>query len=191
MNNEKEEINSINKKLESIINNYNNQNNSSIIKIKDDLKKLNININEKINKKLDEEKFDLYLLNLKKEINSKVSLFNTKKNNEELMLNIEQKLNNLSSNIKKELDSKINMSDIQSSLDNKADLSLLKDKISLMDFNNLKEYIKNIDFELKQKIDTDNFNNCLNTVNTNIDNIHNELISKGDINDINLSLKKK
>jgi hypothetical protein len=95
MNNEKEEINSINKKLESIINNYNNQNNSSIIKIKDDLKKLNININEKINKKLDEEKFDLYLLNLKKEINSKVSLFNTKKNNEELMLNIEQKLNNL------------------------------------------------------------------------------------------------
>ena len=125
MNNEKKEINSINKKLESIINNYNTQNNSSIVKIKDDLKKLNININEKLNKKLDEEKFDLYLLNLKKEINSKVSLFNTKKNNEELMINVEQKLNNLSSNIKKELDEKINISDIQSSLDNKADLSLL------------------------------------------------------------------
>ena len=134
MNNEKEEINSINKKLESIINNYNTQNNSSIIKIKDDLMKLSININEKINKKLDEEKFDLYLLNLKKEINSKVSLFNTKKNNEELMINIDQKLNNLSSNIKKELDSKINMSDIQLSLENKADLSLLKDKISSIDF---------------------------------------------------------
>ena len=191
MNNEKEEINSINKKLESIINNYNSQNNTSIVKIKDDLKKISININEKINKKLDEEKFDLYLLNLKKEINSKVSLFNTKKNNEELMIAIDQKLNNLSNNIKKELDSKINMSDIQSYLDNKADISLLKDKISLIDFNNLKEYIKNMDFELKQKIDADNFNNYLNTVNTNIDNIHNELITKGDINDINLSLNKK
>ena len=191
MNNEREEINTINKKLESIINNYNAQNNSSILKIKDDLKKLNININEKINKKLDEEKFDLYLLNIKKEINSKVSLFNTKKNNEELMSTVEQKLNNLSSNIKKELDGKISMSDIQSSLDNKADLSLLKDKISLIDFNNLKEYIKNMDFELKQKIDIDNFNNCINTINKNIDNIHNELISKAEIDDVNLSLKKK
>ena len=191
INNEKEEINSINQRFDDILNNFNLQNNSSIQKIKDDIKKLNVNINEKINKKLDEQKFDSFLSNIKKEINSKVSLFNSKKNREEIINYIDQKLFHLSDNLIKEMNNKINISEIQQLLNNKADISLLKDKISYEDFNNLKDYINNIDYELKQKMDLQNFNDYLNTFNSNLDNLHNELLTKADANELNNLLRNK
>jgi hypothetical protein len=187
INNEKEEIQEINQKMDAIVNNFNLQNSSTIQKIKDDIKKINININERIGKKLDEQKFDSYLSNLKKEINSKVSIFNSKRNNEELMKSIEQKINNLS----KEIDNKINISDIEQLLNQKADISLLNDKISLRDFNDIKGYLNNISYELKQKVDIDSFNNYLNTFNSNLDNMHNEILLKADISDINNRLENK
>ncbi len=187
MNNEKEEIQEINQKMDAIVNNFNTQNSTMMQKIRDDIKKINLNVNEKIGKKLDEQKFDSYISNLKKEINSKVSIFNSKKNNEELMKSIEQKINNLS----KEIDNKMNVSDIEQLLNQKADISLLNEKISLTDFNDIKEYLNNISYELKQKIDIDNFNNYLNTFNSNLDNMHNELLLKADISDVNNWLKNK
>ena len=187
MNNEKEEIQEINQKMDAIVNNFNTQNSTTMQKIRDDIKKINLNVNEKIGKKLDEQKFDSYISNLKKEINSKVSIFNSKKNNEELMKSIEQKINNLS----KEIDNKMNISDIEQLLNQKADISLLNEKISLTDFNDIKEYLNNISYELKQKIDIDNFNNYLNTFNSNLDNMHNELLLKADISDVNNWLKNK
>ena len=187
MNNEKEEIQEINQKMDAIVNNFNTQNSTTMQKIRDDIKKINLNVNEKIGKKLDEQKFDSYISNLKKEINSKVSIFNSKKNNEELMKSIEQKINNLS----KEIDNKMNVSDIEQLLNQKADISLLNEKISLTDFNDIKEYLNNISYELKQKIDINNFNNYLNTFNSNLDNMHNELLLKADISDVNNWLKNK
>ena len=187
INNEKEEIQEINQKMDAIVNNFNLQNSSTIQKIKDDIKKINININERIGKKLDEQKFDSYLSNLKKEINSKVSIFNSKRNNEELMKSIEQKINNLS----KEIDNKINISDIEQLLNQKADISLLNDKISLRDFNDIKGYLNNISYELKQKVDIDSFNNYLNTFNSNLDNMHNEILLKADISEVNNRLDNK
>ena len=191
INNEKEELNNINQKFDDIINNFNVQNNSSIQRIKDDIKKYNINLNEKINKKLDEQKFDSFLSNIKKEINSKVSLFNSKKNREELINYIDQKLLNLSDNLIKEMNNKTNISEIQQLLDNKADIALLKDKISYVDFNNLKEYMSNIDYELKQKMDMQSFNDYLNTFNSNLDNMHNELLTKADANEVDNLLRNK
>ena len=191
INNEKEQIDNINQKMEAAINNFNIQNNSAIQKIKDDLKKININLNEKLSKKLEEQKFDSYFTNIKKEINSKVSLFNLKKDNGELINTFEQKLSILSNNLKKELENKMNISDIEKILNNKADISLLNDKISVMDFNNLKEYIKNIDYELKQKLDIQNFNDYLNNFNSSLDNMNNELLSKADINEVNNLLRNK
>ena len=191
INNEREEINNINEKLESLVNDINLQNNSSIQKIKDELKKSNINLNEKMSKKLDEQKFDSYISNIKKEIDSKLSIFNSKKNREELINYVEQKFNKFSENISKEMNNKTNLSEIQQLLNNKADISLLKDKISINDFNNLKEYINNMDYELKQKVDIQNFTDYLNTFNSNLDNMHNELLSKADINEMNQLLSNK
>ena len=191
INNEKEELNNINEKLQNIANDLNMQNNSSIQKIKEELKKSNINLNEKMNKKLDEQKFDSFISNIKKEIDSKVSIFNSKKSREELINYVEQKLNNFSENLSKEMNSKTNISEIHQLLNNKADISLLKDKISFNDFNNLKEYINNIEYELKQKVDIQNFTDYLNTFNSNLDNMHNELLSKADINEMNQLLSNK
>ena len=191
INNEKEEINNLNNKLDDIVNNFNIQNNTSMQKIKDDMKKLSLNINDKINKKIDEQKFDSLLSNVKKELNSKVSLFNSKKNNEELIRSIDQKINILSENIANEMKNKTNISDINQLLNNKADISLLKDKVSNIDLNNLKEYINNIDYELKQKMDIQSFNDYLNTFNSNIDNLHNELLTKADNNEMNILLRNK
>ena len=191
INNEKEEINNLNNKLDDIVNNFNIQNNTSMQKIKDDMKKLSLNINDKINKKIDEQKFDSLLSNVKKELNSKVSLFNSKKNNEELIRSIDQKINILSENIANEMKNKANISDINQLLNNKADISLLKDKVSNIDLNNLKEYINNIDYELKQKMDIQSFNDYLNTFNSNIDNLHNELLTKADNNEMNILLRNK
>ena len=189
--NEKEEIINIHNKLENIVNNFNIQNNTSMQKMKDDLKKLSININDKISKKIDEQKFDSFTNNIKKEINSKVSLLNSQKNNEELIKYIDQKINIFSENITKEINNKINLSDLEQILNNKADISLLKDKVSYIDFNNLKEYINNIDYDLKQKMDIQSFNDYLITFNSNMDNMHNELLTKADINEVNNSLKNK
>ena len=191
INNEKEQIDNINQKMEAAINNFNIQNNSAIQKIKDDLKKININLNEKLNKKLEEEKFDTYFSNIKKEINSKVSLFNLKKDNGDLINTFEQKLNILSNNLKNEIKNKMNISDIEQLLSKKADISLLNDKISLMDLNELKQHINNIDYELKQKLDIQNFNDYLNTFNSNLDNMNNDLLSKADINEVNNLLRNK
>ena len=191
INNEKEELNNINQKFDDIINNFNVQNNSSIQRIKDDIKKYNINLNEKINKKLDEQKFDSFLSNIKKEINSKVSLFNSKKNKEEVINYIDQKLLNLSDNLIKEMNNKTNISEIQQLLENKADIALLEEKISYVDFNKLKEYINNIDYELKQKMDIQNFSDYLNSFNSNLDNMHNELLAKADANEVNNLLRNK
>ena len=191
INNEKEELNNINEKLQNIANDLNMQNNSSIQKIKEELKKSNINLNEKMNKKLDEQKFDSFISNIKKEIDSKVSIFNSKKSREELINYVEQKLNKFSENLSKEMNSKTNISEIHQLLNNKADISLLKDKISFNDFNNLKEYINNIEYELKQKVDIQNFTDYLNTFNSNLDNMHNELLSKADINEMNQLLSNK
>lgn len=191
INNGKEEINIINQKMEGIIKNFNTHNNSAIQKMKDDIKKINITLNEKLNKKMDEQKFDTYITNIKKEINSKVSLLNLKKDNGDLMNNFERKITILSNNLKKEMENKINISDIGQILNNKADISLLNDKISIMDFNNLKEYIKNIDYELKQKLDVQNFNDYLNSFNSDFKNINVDLLTKIDRAEVNNLLKNK
>ena len=80
------------------------------------------------------------------------------------------------SNIKEEI-----ITNIESLLNEKADLSLLNDKISSVDFNVLKDYINTIDYELKQKMET-MFNEYMNITNTNLQNLNNELNSKSEGN---------
>ena len=166
INNEKQEISLI---INEILNENNLEYNNNFEELNEEIKKLNINLNEKINKKLDEEKFDSYLNNIKKELNSKMSLFDSQKNIQEISLSLDKKMNILITNIKKEI-----INNIESLLNEKADISLLNDKISSVDFNVLKDYINTVDFELKQKIET-MFNESMNIINTNIQNLNNKV----------------
>ena len=166
INNEKQEISLI---INEILNENNLEYNNNFEKLNEKIKKLNVNLNEKINKKLDEEKFDSYLNNIKKELNSKMSLFDSQKNIQEISLSLDKKMNILITNIKQEI-----INNIESLLNEKADISLLNDKISSVDFNVLKDYINTVDFELKQKMET-MFNEYMNIINTNIQNLNNKV----------------
>ena len=166
INNEKQEISLI---INEILNENNLEYNNNFEELNEEIKKLNINLNENINKKLDEEKFDSYLNNIKKELNSKMSLFDSQKNIQEISLSLEKKMNILITNIKQEI-----INNIESLLNEKADISLLNDKISSVDFNVLKDYINTVDFELKQKMET-MFNEYMNIINTNIQNLNNKV----------------
>ena len=166
INNEKQEISLI---INEILNENNLEYNNNFEELNEEIKKLNINLNEKINKKLDEEKFDSYLNNIKKELNSKMSLFDSQKNIQEISLSLDKKMNILITNIKQEI-----INNIESLLNEKADISLLNDKISSVDFNVLKDYINTVYFELKQKMEA-MFNEYMNIVNTNMQNLNNKV----------------
>ena len=184
INNEKEEINVM---INEIINENNLEYDSNFQEINEEIKKINLNINEKLSKKIDEQKFDSYLNNIKKELNSKISIFDSKKNIQDIMTSYDQKINILITDLKQEL-----ITNLEGLLNNKADISLLNDKISSVDFNVLKDYINTVDLELKQKMET-MFNEYINIINSNIENLHKEIISKSetDKTQINSILKNK
>ena len=184
INNEKQDIGLM---INEILNQNNLEYNTNFEEINEQIKKLNINLSEKINKKIDEEKFDNYFNNIKKELNSKMSLFDSQKNTQEIITSFDKKISLVISNIKEEI-----ITNIESLLNEKADLSLLNDKISSVDFNVLKDYINTIDYELKQKMET-MFNEYMNITNTNLQNLNNELISKseGNITKLNSLLNNK
>ena len=184
INNEKQDIGLM---INEILNENNLEYNTNFEEINEQIKKLNINLNEKLNKKIDEEKFDNYFNNIKKELNSKMSLFDSQKNTQEIITSFDKKISLVISNIKEEI-----ITNIESLLNEKADLSLLNDKISSVDFNVLKDYTNTIDYELKQKMET-MFNEYMNITNTNLQNLNNELNSKseGNIKKINSLLNNK
>lgn len=181
INNEKQEISLI---INEILNENNLEYNNNIEELNEEIKKLNINLNEKINKKLDEEKFDSYLNNIKKELNSKMSLFDSQKNIQEISSSLDKKLNILITNMKQEI-----ITNLESLLNEKADISLLNDKISSVDFNVLKDYINTVDFELKQKMET-LFNEYMNIIQTNMQEINLLLNNKVNIDEYNSTINK-
>ena len=182
--NEKQEINLM---INEILNENTIELNTNFESINEEIKKLKININDKLSKKLDEKNFDSYLNNIKKELNSKISILDSQKNIQDIIINFEQKNNRLISTIKQEI-----ISNIESLLNEKADISLVNDKISSVDFNVLKDYINTVDFELKQKMETI-FNEYMNITNKNISNLNKEFTTKTkkDFKEINNLLKNK
>jgi hypothetical protein len=128
-------------------------------------------LDEKIQKKLDENKFDTYLTNIKKELNSKISILDSQKNIQDIMISFEQKINILITELKQEL-----ITNFENLLHEKADITLLNDKISSIDFNILKDYITTIDYDLKQKMES-MFNDYINITNTNMENLNKEMLS--------------
>ena len=194
--NEKEEINLT---INEILQENNLEFNNTLEQINSEIKNLEINLEEKIKKKLDENKFDTYITNIKKELNSKLSILDSKKNIQDIIISFEQKINILLTELKQEL-----ITNFENLLNEKADITLLNDKISSIDFNILKDYINTIDFDLKQKMET-MFNECMNITNTNMDNLNKEMLlninnnksqinsllnSKVNIDELNISLNQ-
>ena len=166
--NEKEEINIA---INEILQENNMEINNNLEQINSEIKNLEKNLEEKIQKKLDENKFDTYLTNIKKELNSKISILDSQKNIQDIMISFEQKINILITELKQEL-----ITNFENLLHEKADITLLNDKISSIDFNILKDYITTIDYDLKQKMES-MFNDYINITNTNMENLNKEMLS--------------
>ena len=166
--NEKEEINLT---LNEILQENNLEINNNLEQINSEIKNLEKNLEEKIQKKIDENKFDTYLTNIKKELNSKISILDSQKNIQDIMISFEQKINILITELKQEL-----ITNFENLLHEKADITLLNDKISSIDFNILKDYITTIDYDLKQKMES-MFNDYINITNTNMENLNKEMLS--------------
>ena len=166
--NEKEEINIA---INEILQENNLEINNNLEQINSEIKNLEKNLDEKIQKKLDENKFDTYLTNIKKELNSKISILDSQKNIQDIMISFEQKINILITELKQEL-----ITNFENLLHEKADITLLNDKISSIDFNILKDYITTIDYDLKQKMES-MLNDYINITNTNMENLNKEMLS--------------
>ena len=166
--NEKEEINLT---INEILQENNMEFSNNLEQINSEIKNLEKNLEEKIQKKLDENKFDTYLTNIKKELNSKISILDSQKNIQDIMISFEQKINILITELKQEL-----ITNFENLLQEKADITLLNDKISSIDFNILKDYITTIDYDLKQKMES-MFNDYINITNTNMENLNKEMLS--------------
>ena len=194
--NEKEEINLT---LNEILQENNMEINNNLEQINSEIKNLEKNLEEKIQKKIDENKFDTYLTNIKKELNSKISILDSQKNIQDIMISFEQKINILITELKQEL-----ITNFENLLHEKADITLLNDKISSIDFNILKDYITTIDYDLKQKMES-MFNDYINITNTNMENLNKEMLSnitnnksqinsllnsKANIDELNISLNQ-
>ena len=194
--NEKEEINLT---INEILQENNLEINNNLEQINSEIKNLEKNLEEKINKKLDENKFDTYLTNIKKELNSKISILDSQKNIQDIMISFEQKINILITELKQEL-----ITNFENLLHEKADITLLNDKISSIDFNILKDYITTIDYDLKQKMES-MFNDYINITNTNMENLNKEMLlnitnnksqinsllnSKANIDELNIALNQ-
>ena len=182
--NEKEEIGLI---INETLQQNNFEFNTNLQTINEEIKKLEINLNEKISQKLDETTFDSFLNNIKKELNSKISVFDSQKSIQDIIISFEKKINLLITDLKQEL-----ITNFQNLINEKADISLLNDKISTIDFNILKDYINTIDYDLKQKMEAI-FNEYMNIINANMENLNQELVKKTKFekNEINSLLKDK
>ena len=166
--NEKEEINLT---INEILQENNLEINNNLEQINSEIKNLEKNLEEKIQKKIDENKFDTYLTNIKKELNSKISILDSQKNIQDIMISFEQKINILITELKQEL-----ITNFENLLHEKADITLLNDKISSIDYNLLKEYITTLDYDLKKKMES-MFNDYINITNTNMENLNKEMVS--------------
>ena len=175
-------LNEKEKEITNIANKCEAQYEQLIQDVKNDLNLLNIDINKKLKFKLDLESFQKFVDNNKKELNDKVNVTTIKKNNEELLNIFVEKLNNLYTTIQ---------NDTKLLLGKKADISMLDSKISTDDLKKLREYINKIDIELKQKVDTENLNSILESINADFENIHMELNSKTSDNDLEQILNTK
>ena len=179
------------------INNNPNNNNIQEERLKNEIKDMiennNNKINQKFREKLDVSKFEEFLNGLKEDLDNKINVLEMKKSNEEIITEVNNKIRELYTDINTEINNKISKNEIESLLSNRLNDQLpnnniLNDKLSVNDF---KDYINNISLELKQKLDINKFNSIISTFNTNFENIHKDMNSKADIKKITELLKNK
>ena len=146
-----------------------------------------------INKKMDTNTMNEYLLKIDNLINSKIDSSELQESQDKIIGDINNKIKELYEDITKELSDKITQEEVNLLLADKIniDKQAYEQKLSIKDFENFKNQNEDIKKELKQKLDINIFNKMVNQFNINFDNIKNDIKSKADTKEIYESLKNK
>ena len=182
------------------VNNISNNNLLQEERFKDEIKNMiennNNKNNQKLREKLDISKFEEFLSGLKEDLDNKINLITMKKANDEIINEVNNKIRELYTDLNSEISNKVSKNEIESILsnynlmknNNLLNDNLLNDKLSIKDF---KDYLENISLELKQKLDINKFNSIISTFNSNFENVHKDMNSKVDTNNLMELLKTK
>jgi len=114
---------------------------------------------------------------------------------EETRQDINQILKTFEADILRNMDKKVNISEISNLLALKGDINhalmILENKANITDIDNLKDTVDNINKELINKIDYDKFENIINDTRIALDDIQKDLMMKANIKEILNLLKNK
>ena len=180
-------------KMYEISQNLQIENNSQIENLKIEMKKDIESLINIINKKMDTNTMNEYLLKINNEINSKIDSSEFQESQDKIISDINSKIKELYEDIIKELSDKITKEELNILLNDKININkqVYEQKLSIKEFENFKNQNEDIKRELKQKLDINIFNKLVNQFNINFDNIKNDIKSKADLKEISESLKNK
>ena len=157
------------------------------IEIKKDIESL-INL---INKKMDSDTLNDFILKIDNEINSKLDSLEYQESQDKIISDINNKIKELYEDITKELSDKITQEEIKILLEDKVDKQSYEEILSIKEIQNINNIIEDIKIELNKKLDINYFNKIITQFNTNFDNIKNDIKVKADSKDIYKELKNK
>jgi len=192
----KENLNIQNKTIKDLFNNKNNYGNEmeelklseitkSISDYKLELKKDIENIINILNNKVDLKIMNEKLVKIDENTKIKINTLNESQNN--IILQVNNKIKEMYEDICKELSNKISITDAKLLLSDKTNNSEKNE-----DDNNIDtKYLDDIKKELKQKLDINLFNKVVNQFNINFENIKKDIHSENNDKDINKLLNTK
>ena len=145
------------------------------------------NIRNEISQKMDISKMNEILTQITNDMNQKISNQEIDEITNNLIQEINRRIEELENNINNDLNSKMTKNDINLLLQEKIN----QIEISLNEISLFKNLIETMNNEIKNKIDSQKFENVIKSFNKCFDNVKTEMDTKANTNDIIKQLKTK
>ncbi len=145
------------------------------------------NLRNEISQKIDISKMNEILTQITNDMNQKISNQEIDEINNNLILDINKRIEELENNINNELNLKMTKNDINLLLQDKIN----QIEISLNEISLFKNLIETMNNELKNKIDSQKFENVIKSFNKCFDNVKSEMDTKANTDDIIKQIKLK
>ena len=145
------------------------------------------NLRNEISQKIDISKMNEILTQITNDMNQKISNQEIDEINNNLILDINKRIEELENNINNELNAKMAKNDINLLLQDKIN----QIEISLNEISLFKNLIETMNNELKNKIDSQKFENVIKSFNKCFDNVKSEMDTKANTDDIIKQIKLK
>lgn len=194
------------KQARGMITNYMKEISTENNLLRSEMQKLNNEIEDILNKKLEKKEFELVRNKIFSELEQKaevIEIDNLYKNMQkeqadrfdENRININQTLKAFESDIQRVLEKKANMYEVTTLLNSKADSGsmnmAIQSKVGVAEFENLRITIDKISRELMNKLDYNKFEGYMTDTRSSLEEIQKDLMMKANIKEILSLLKNK